>query len=153
MLSIKGVTWKQVFKVTLRSQFILSDEIKIEYISLAVSLSNVRSLAFFMGWWFRTRRLLFFFVKFCFSISGVLRVLTDPIDGSHLSTFAIFWIDRIRFTNWSTKLIFFCENLVKLTVKLSIIITLLNLRFCERMPEIVSGSVDRYCFQFSKIFL
>ena len=57
------------------------------------------------------------------------------------------------FINWSTKLIFFCQNLVKLTIELSIIICLLNQRLYERMPKMISGYVDRYFFQFSKIFL
>ena len=140
----------------------MSDEIKTEYISFVVSFSNVRILAFFMKWWFRTRGLRSFFVKFCliliFHIWGI-----GCINWAHWK-YVIFqmvlifqhlpflnWQDL--FTNWSTKLILFCENLVKLTVELSIMLCFLNHRFCKRMYEMVSRSVDRYCFQYSKIFL
>ena len=141
----------------------MSDEIKIEYISLAVSLYNVGILAFFMRWRFRTTRLLSLFIKFClilfFDFWGIA-----CIDWAHwiymslsrwYSSFNVyhFLIWQDSFTNWSMKLIYFWKIFVKLTVELSIIACLLNHRFCERMPEMVSGSADRYCFQFSKIFL
>ena len=164
MLPRKGVIRKRIFEVILRSRFIFERwNQDLIYFLRRKCLSNVRILVFFMRWWFRTRRLLSFFVKFClilffhfWSIACINWALWKYT--SLLRWYASFnvchflnWQDS--FTNWSTKLIFYCESLVKVTIELSIIIRLLNHRFCERMAEMVSGSVDRYCFQFSKIFL
>ena len=130
-----------------------------KYTSFAVSLSNDRILALFMRWWFKTRRLLSFFVKFCLIFFPCMCINWAHWKDMSLSrwyvsfNFCHFLNWQDSFTKWSTKLIFFCENLVKLTVELSIIICFLNHRFYEQMLEMVSGSVNRYCFQFSKIFL
>ena len=155
---------KELSKKFWEKDLFLRDKIKTEYISFAVSLSTIKILAFLMRWWLRTRSLLSFFsIKFClilfFQVWGITCInwthwkymsFSRRYSSFKVSNF-LNWKDS--FTNWSTKLILFCESLVKLTIKLSIIIFLLNHRFCERMSEMVSRFVVRYCFQFSKIFL
>ena len=99
-------SWNQVKLLPVKGVvgLLLRDEIMIEYISLAESLSNVRILACFMRWWFRTRRILSFFDKFClilsFHISGIA-----CINWTH---WKYMWLSRWYSSfNGSANLIFF----------------------------------------------
>ena len=170
MLPINGVIRKRIFKVILRSLFIFERRNQDWTYFFAISLSSVRILALFMRWWFRTRRLLSFFDKFClilsFHIWGIACInwahwkymsLSRWYSSFNVCHF-LNWQDS--FTNWSTKLIFFCENLVKLTIELSIIICLLNHRFlkeCLRwfqdlLIDTVSSLAKNFCKRMENVW-